>query len=206
MSDNILDILKRNERTLELSAGVHNNVKLIEVDVDDRKDGSGNRIKKQLFLTFKKLDENGDAIGEKEISFFDIDPVKDYAVDNLLSYISSVRDILEVFIPEKTIDKKFDPLQALLEKNEEGIDEKEFYFDNIKKTRLKKMSKYKLVEEAIRKQFYSLVKSKIGYDSISLRLKLEEDKNNYINIPRYGAFIEKGSIDKKESRLITKVN
>jgi len=203
----IRELLKRNAKSTELPAGIHSNVHLIKVEIDDRKDNSGNRIKKQLFLTFKKVDEEGNVVGEKEISFFDIDPVKEYALDNLHTYIVSVKSILETFVSEKVIEKRFDPLKVLLEKDED-VDESsaEFKFDNIKKARLKKMSTYKKIEEAVRAQFYAIVKSKIGYDSVSLRLKLEYNKNNSVHIPRYGHFIERDSVNKKESKLISKLN
>lgn len=203
----IRDILKRNAKSTELPAGIHNNVHLVKVEIDDRKDNSGNRIKKQLFLTFKKVDEEGNVIGEKEVSFFDIDPVKEYALDNLHTYIVSVISILESFVSEKIIKTKFDPLKVLLEADEKEDDiSSEFKFDAIKKARLKKMSKYRMIEKAIREQFYAIVKTKIGYDSVSLRLKLEEDKNNYVQIPRYGHFIERDSVTKKESKLISQIN
>ena len=203
----IRDILKKNVRSPELIAGVHDHVHLVGIDIDDRKDKSGNRIKKQLFLTFKKLNEEGEVVGEKEISFFDIDPVKDFALDNLCSYVGRVEDLLKVFISDKDIDKGYDPLSALLDDGEDSDDVKdEFKFDAIKKSRLKKMSGYKKVEKAVQEHFYELLKDEIGHDSVPLRLKLEEDKNNYVNLPRYGAFVEKASVKKKNSKLIAKIN
>jgi len=204
---NIREIVQRRARSTELPAGIHNNIHLVNVDIEDRKDNTGNRIKKQLFLTFKKMDKEGVVIGEKEISFFDIDPVKEYALDNLHSYIVRVTDILEMYVSEKIIESKFNPLKELLEKGEKADEvASEFKYDNIKKARLKKTASYRKVEKAIKKQFFNIVKTEIGYDSIPLRLKLEEDKNNYVQIPRYGHFIEKGSVNKKESILIPHLN
>jgi hypothetical protein len=44
-----------------------------------------NLIKKQLFLKFKKFNKEGD-IGEKDISFFLVDPSKESAIDNLHAF------------------------------------------------------------------------------------------------------------------------
>jgi hypothetical protein len=45
---------------------------------------------------------------------------------------------------------------------------------------------------------------KIGFDSKSFRLKLEESDAKYIQIPRYDRSVEKAGVEKEDSVLYTK--
>jgi hypothetical protein len=59
------------------------------------------------------------------------------------------------------------------------------------------------VELAICDQFNKLLSDKIGFDSKAFRLKLEESKDKYIQIPRYDRFVEKAGVEKEDSVLYT---
>ena len=186
-----------------LGAGVHPNVRLISVDPKRRKDYNGEIIKKQLFLKFKKFNKNNEDIGEKEISFFLIDPTMDSAIGNLRSFISQVKEILSLHYTDEELEESFDPLKVLYtSKMTEDKAEVAFEYDNIKSKVLKKFSLYSEVQEAIITQFDALMKDKIGFSSTPFRLKLEESNDaKYIQIPRFERFVEKLSVEKKNSLL-----
>jgi len=81
--------------------------------------------------------------------------------------------------------------------------EEDFENDKIKTALLKKAAQYKLIEDAVCSQFAELVKEKIGFTSESFRFKLVETSDaKYIELPRYERFIERASVDRKESELL----
>jgi len=198
---NILEMFANEASSSELDAAVHENVRLVDVDISTRKDGNGNAIKKQLFLKFKKYDENGEDIGEKEISFFKLDPTRESVINNLATYLLQTKEILELYLEPDAIKEAFDPLRALW--NEDTMDEKDFGYDSIKKKVLKKAAAFKAIEEAISSQFLALIKDHIGYESEYFRFKLVESNDaKYIEIPRFDRFVERASIERKNSNLL----
>lgn len=198
---NVLDFFKEQASSGGLGAGIHNNVRLISADPERRKDNNGNLIKKQLFLKFKKFDKNGTDIGEKEISFFLVDPTKDSAINNLHSFLSQIQELLSIYYTQAEIDESFDPIGVLYTEGDE-FDESTFTYDNIKGNHLKKAKSYTAVEKAACEQFASMVEDKIGFESETFRFKLEESQDaKYIQIPRFDRFVEKMSVDEKKSVL-----
>lgn len=204
----ILNIFNEQASSSELGAGVHERVRLITVDPERRKDNNGNLIKKQLFLKFKKFNKEGVDVGEKDLSFFMVDPTKDSAIDNLHAFLSQTREILSIFLTNAEIDEKFDPLAVLYDADnddrEDEAVEQDYKYDALKKKVMKKEKNFTDVELAICKQFSDLLSDKIGFDSTPFRLKLEESKDaKYVQIPRFDRFVEKAGVDKEESVLYT---
>lgn len=190
-----------------MSAGIHDNVRLISADTARRKDNNGNLIKKQLFLKFKKFNKDNEDIGEKDVSFFIIDPAKDSNVNNLHSFLSQTREILALYFTEEEIIEKFDPLSTLYDaetdEREEDDVEEAYKYDNIKKATFKKASMFGIVEKEICAQFGAMIEPVIGFDSAKIRFKLEESQDaKYIQIPRFDRFVEKQSVKKEDSVLI----
>lgn len=202
----ILNIFNEEASSSGLGAGVHERVRLISVDPNRHKDHNGNEIKKQLFLKFKKFNKDNADIGEKDVSFFLIDPSKDTAISNLHTFLSQTRELLSIYLEESEIDANFDPLAVLYSADDDDRDEEDvvedFKYDAIKKKVLKKAAFFSQVEKAICEQFSDLLKDKIGFESKSFRLKLEESKDaKYVQIPRFDRFVEKAGISKEESVL-----
>jgi hypothetical protein len=203
----ILNVFSQQTTSSELGAGVHERVRLISIDPEPRKDGNGNLVKKQLFLKFKKFSKEDSDVGEKEISFFLIDPSKDSAMNNLHTFISQVRELLSLYYTNAEIEEKFDPLAVLVDKEDGREDseiEADYLYDVIKKKVMKKEKDFTNVEKAICSQFNTLMAEKIGFDSAPFRLKLEESQDaKYIQIPRFDRFVEKSTVEKTESVLYT---
>lgn len=205
----ILNIFNEQASSSELGVGVHEKVRLISIDPNIRKDNNGNVIKKQLFLKFKQFDKTNTDVGEKDVSFFMIDPSKDSAINNLHSFLAQTSEILSLFLTDDEIEAGFDPLKVVLDEADTREEEeiiKDFMFDTIKKKVLKKAALYSKVEKAICEQFTALLTDKIGFDSELFRLKLEESQDaKYIQIPRFDRFVEKATVAKKESLLYTNI-
>ena len=204
----ILNIFNEQASSSELSAGVHERVRLITIDPERRKDNSGNLIKKQLFLKFKKFNKEGVDVGEKDVSFFMVDPTKDSAIDNLHAFLSQTKELLSLFLSNEEIKAGFDPLAVLYnadndDREDEAVEE-DFKYDSLKKKVMKKEKNYTDVELAICDQFSKLLADKVGFDSVPFRLKLEESKDSkYVQIPRFDRFVEKAGVAKEESVLYT---
>lgn len=202
----LLDFFSEDAKSGEMGVGVHENVKLIGVDPELRRDKNNNVISKQLFLRFKKFNKKNEDVGEKEISFFFVDATKDYADKSLSGFIRQSMEVLGLFLTPDEIEKGFDPIAVWVEESGyEGTEEElreSLLHDNFKKTFLSKAKAYKVIEEATRNQVAKLLKKKIGFESLSFRLKLEaNDDGKYIQIPRYGKFVEASTIDRKDSML-----
>lgn len=208
---NFEDVFQDEISSTSLSEGVHENVKLLSVDINKRKDYNGNTIKKQLFLKFKKYNKDGEDVGEKEISFFLLDTTKEAVVRHLRSYVSQVFSILTMYYTEDELladegDNIFDPFKELYDPEIHEIGavdaESDFSFDNIKSKVLKKGVDFKAIEKAVNKRFFELVEDKIGSKSQAFRLKLEESSDGkYIQIPLYSKFIEREGVEKGKSEL-----
>lgn len=207
-SFDIFNMFNEQATSSELGAGVHERIKLISIDISKRKDNNGNPVKKQLFLKFKKFNAEGVDVGEKEISFFLVDPAKESAVDNLHSFIAQTREILTMYLTNAEIEAGFRPLDILYDADNDDRDieavKKDFLYDNLKKKVMKKASFYPAVENAVCSQFKALLEDKVGFESTSFRLKLEESQDNkYIQIPRFDRFVERAGVEKEESVLYT---
>ena len=200
--------LRNRSASIELEAGVHENVRLISIDTELKKDKNGKLIERHLFLRFKKFNKAGKDIGEKEINFFMVDPMSDYALDSLINFMEQCWSIVNTFLKdEDKSDKAFNPIKAIAAREDhEDMDDKEFEafisYEFIKKNVLKKAKDYRTVEEAARTQMEKALAKHIGINSVPLRLKLINSKDNkYVQLPRYTAFIEPGDVKKKESIL-----
>ena len=110
---NVFNVFSEEATSAGLGVGIHERIRLISIDNGKRKDGNNNVINKQLYLKFKQFNKAGDDIGEKEISFFVTDAIKDSAVGNLFSFIAQTREILSLFCTEDEITEGFDPIGVL---------------------------------------------------------------------------------------------
>ena len=209
---NFENLFQEEVSSASLGAGVHENVRLISVDISKRKDFNGKTIKKQLFLRFKKYNEAGEDVGEKEIDFFLLDPEKKDVVKHLKNYMEQLLQVLKIFYSEDELlaeeNPLFNPLAYLYDEEKHNLGEREdgmdsdFAFDNIKEKVLNKNSYYKEVSEAVNKNFFELLENKVGGDSKIFRFKLIESRDgDFIQIPLYSNFIESSDVDKDKSEL-----
>lgn len=185
---NIDDIFADVVSATNLDAGKHENVRLVSVSIEPRKDKNGKNIKKQAYMVMKKYDGK-EIIGEKDISFFLLDATKDSYIDNAISYISQLKEILSIYYNEEELTASFDPLRDFLS-SPDDVDEKTLTADTIKANHLKGSTKAKALEKAINASFYAMVKDKIGASSKEFNLTLEESRDGkYIQLPRFNKFI-----------------
>lgn len=200
---NLDDIFNDVTSSTSLGEGVHEKVRLVSIDTSKRRDKNNKPIKMQLWLKFRKYDNDESILGEKEISFFMIDPSKNSAINNIITYLEQLQAILSTYMTPEEISAGFDPLNAVVDaKSDDDYKEEDLHSDNIKTTYLKPTAAYKTLQEAIKEQFFALLKDKIGADSTPFRLKLEESRDGkYIQIPHFDQFIERSDVAKDKSEL-----
>lgn len=203
------ELFNKNVKSASLVEGVHENTKIVSIDVDKRKDRNGNTIKKQVFIKFKKFDGNDENIGETEVSFFLLDSKRDQLADDLSRFVGSLISVLSVYAKEDEISS-FDPITSFVKGtkiskiaalSDEEL-ESEATFDNITNKIIKGSTAVKELESYIAKDFLSILEKYIGEDSDYVRLKLTSSKNgDYVQLPAFGGFIEHGTISKETSEL-----
>ena len=196
------DELKSNE----LPSGVHENVVLLSIDPERKKDSkTGKLIKKQLYLKFKKFNSEGLDVGAKDVSFFLLDPSRESVMSNLHSFLAQVTELLSLYCTPEELEASFDPFKVLVDESAENSEEQlllDYNFYNVKKAILKKTSLYVKLEAAICQQAASLLEGKVGKDSMRFRLKLEESSDGkYVQIPRFDRFVENMDVKKEKSLL-----
>lgn len=190
---NIDDIFADVTSSTSLGEGEHENVRLLSIDIEKRKDRNNKPLKMQLFLKFKKYDDENNDIGEKEISFFLLDPAKESVINNLVDYLSQLKEILYIYHSADEVAAKFDPINGIVKaEGDDDYEDSDLSTDNIKKTFLNKNKVFKELEDIIKEQFLAMLGDKVGPDSTKFKLTLEESRDGkYIQLPRYSTFIEK---------------
>jgi len=197
-------------RSIALPAGIHENTVFVNVKTGYESDVHGTTQKKQFFVQLKKLDGKGRDLGSHTLDQFRIDVTKSYAVNSLGGLVKYSYRLLDLFYSTEELDKMFDPFATiLLDKKEKAEDvADEFLIDTITGNRLKHDSKIGDVEKEIVNEAVRLLnEKKDSFKDIKVRLSLEEKvvgSNVYIQIPRYGEFIELMTVTKKDSKLYKK--
>lgn len=161
-----------------LDAGIHDNCVIASYKSLDPS------IKnKQNFITFVKLDDEGKELGRRAVSWFQFDHNGDFVYQNLQEFMVQLVGILEVYYTPEEVDEKFKPFRNT------DIEDTSDIIDQIKrKSELKKI--FENAHEDLAELFAPVVQAYADADySKKCRLKLIL-KNNYVNPPNYGNFVE----------------
>ena len=199
---NILDQILSEAKSQDLEDGIHENCRILEVDVQMRQDKDGNNLKRNTYIKIGKFDEKGKRkIAEKEIAWFNIDPTSEYVMDNFREQIIQLVGILKVYYPEEEIYSKFDIFEGIATLENGLSEDTELEVKDIEKALKSKKSATTLLTNAIR-HFYQMMQGKYGYESQVIRVKLTFSKDGkYIQQPTYGNFVESAKVPAEESNL-----
>jgi len=188
-------------RSVDLPEGIHENMYLASVDKGEEKNSLGVENKKHLYIKFNKEGKDGNVEGNFNLSFFKLDPDRDSALFALGKFLKKIKEVAMLYYTEDEFYKKFDPLQSLVDEDED-LEKKDFMYVNIKKTRFVHTSNFSVVEKEAAILAEKLLEKKAGEDGSRLRIRLEKNmKTNYVEIPRYNDFVELMSVTKKDSVL-----
>jgi hypothetical protein len=191
MSD-LLKKLLNSAKKAELGHGIHENCIITKVEAGGRVKKDGEVNPRNCFTTLAQLNEKSEIVGEREVSWFELDVTSEYIRENFSEQILQLVGIMECFFTAEEIDGLFNPIFE-----EHGIFDDATLDDILSdKASLKKLMKeitenYAVNLEGVLNDKESPIRVKFAYD----------DKGKYIQQPRYGVFVESMSVEKKNSAL-----
>jgi hypothetical protein len=186
---NLLSSLLNNAKKPELGFGIHKNCKITAVNNIPRTNKNGETMSGTNFTTFTQYDETGMAVAEKEVQWFKHDPSSEYSDSQLFSTLEQLTTILYLHCTEEEVETNFDNLfKKYGVENKAGLDE------------LSNTEKSLEFYDDMSKIYVGLLSAKLN--SVPVKLKLVYTSNfKYIQLPRYGSFIEAQSVPDSESIL-----
>ena len=205
----LLGKLMQNARKAEIGYGVHSNCVVLSVSNEEKRTKDNEKINRNCYTKIGQCDKNGVVVGEREVSWFNIDSTSDYAFDNLKTQLTQMTAIVDVFVSaekgkwEKAIDKAINDATEL-ELDGEDIDEDEKQLAEA----MKDKATCKEMMEAIGEAYVKILKDKLGDKSQPVRFKVVYEKSGkYLQQPRYGKFVESMEVEDEDSILkITKAD
>ncbi len=178
-------------RVAKLGKGIHEDVVITNIDIKDRK-RNGILVKKMLYVTFAKLDENGKRLKEIELSWFRLDHTSEYMFSNLRELAIQLFHILICYMTE---EEAF----AAMEGDIDGLDFETV--DDMEQHKWKKAQVDSVMLDVL-SSFEKAMAGKFGLESQKLRIKVTTDnKGEGANIPSYGKFTESMEIPVEETTL-----
>ena len=173
-------------KVAKLGYGIHDNIVITNVDVEDRK-FQGTPERKMIYITFSSIDPvSKKKLAEAEVSWFKIDDhTSDYLFSNIRELAVQLHGILSCYMTE---EEAFDAMEEVFaDWNFKDLDELEHH----------KWKKKELGELMVkfRTVFAKAVAPYVGDITKLIRLKLTTDsKGEYVNIPKFGVFTEPMSV------------
>jgi len=182
------DILSK-AKSQDLEDGIHDNCRILAIDISVRKDKDDVNIKRNTYVTLGKFDKTGTRkIAEKEIAWFNIDPSSEYVMDNFREQVIQFTGILYCYYDVDEINEKFNIFKGVEGFEDAMNDETELDVDAIEAALKVKKTAQILLVNAIT-LFYKMMEGKFGYESDLIQIKLTFDKSGkYIQQPNYGKF------------------
>jgi len=160
-------VLSRPVKT-PLDFGFNTNVFVESIDFGERK-RNGIKINANTFIKLTKIKpETGDVLASTEISFWDLDPSKDFVYDNFISQFSILSGLIDA------LGGSIEEYETAVLGVVEGEDDQEML------SWLKKPANAKAAQAALIAGFQKQVQDKIGDNTKLLKCKMVTNKNGYI--------------------------
>lgn len=166
----------------KLDKGIHSNVVITGVDIEDRRN-NGNPSKKFLFITFAEVDPiTRRKKRDIEVGWWKLDPTGNkYFQEGMLELCSQLVSILECYMTEDEVDAYFNNI-----------------FDDYGFKTIEDIKEYKwkikdcaAFMNSLKAAFYEAIKDHIGVNGKLLHLKLTTDpKGTIVELPKYGPVCE----------------
>jgi hypothetical protein len=186
----LLKSLLDKAKKAELGHDIHENCVITDVTVKGKPDKENKQSKWNCVTKFVKRDEKNNILGEKEISWYDLDFSNEYVSSKFSMQILQLVNILECFITPEEVNDIFDPILSDFEITDEESR------DNILKDKDNCINLMDDISKAYVKEMVNHL------NSTPVRLKLTFDsKGKYISAPMYNEFVEPMSVSKEDSKL-----
>jgi len=189
----LLNTLLSKSKKAELGHGIHEDCVITEATVTGRPGKAGEASKWNCVTKFCKLDADNNVIGEREVSWYDLDNNNEFVAGKFTSQMTQLTNVLECFYTKEEVNAIFDPILADFDITIEGGEESR---DEILKD--KENCKNLMIDIA-----KAYVKALVPHlNSTPLRLKLTYDsKGKYVGQPQYNEFVELMSVPVAETKL-----
>lgn len=151
-----------------LDFGHNKNIVIESIDFGERKK-KGITIKANTFIKLTKINpEDKAVVANTEISFWDLDPSKDFVYDNFISQFSILCGIIDA------IEGDVESYEAGVLEVVKGENDTEML------SFLRKPANAKAAQTALIKGFKKQIGNKIGLNSILLKCKMISNKSGYL--------------------------
>lgn len=186
----LLKSLLNQAKKVELGHAIHENCVITEVTVKGKPDKDNKSSKWNCVTKFAKKDEKNATIGEKEVSWYDLDFTNEHVSGRFATQITQLVNILECFITPKEVNDIFDPILA----DFDIVDEE------TRDAILKDKDNCANLMDDICKAY---VKEMVNHlNSNPVRLKLTFDnKGKYVSAPMFNEFVEPMTVEIADSKL-----
>lgn len=183
----------------KLNYGIHDDVMLAKVDVEDRK-RQGQLEKKMIYVTFSVVDkESGRKKAETELSWFRLDHGSEYLFANIRELAVQLFGILSSFMTEEEAYEAMEGVFNDFDENEWTGPNVEVEAEDLEGHKWKKKEVETLIEN-FKSAFKKAIAPFTGDPEKLIRLKVTTDnKGEYVNIPKFGIFTE--SMDVENTNL-----
>jgi hypothetical protein len=168
-------------KVARLGKGIHDNVVIIKVDPEERKN-KGVPIKKMLYITFATIDpETKKKKQEVELAWWSLDPTSEFFFSNLREFCVQIHGLLACYM---TDEEAFTAMSAAFE---------EFDFKSvadIEETKWKR-NDVNTIQETLATLFVTAITPFIGVNVTPIRLKISTDsKGENAAFSSYGVICE----------------
>jgi hypothetical protein len=186
----LLKSLLNQAKKVELGHAIHENCVITEVSVKGKPDKDNKASKWNCLTKFTKMDDKGAVIGEKEVSWYDLDFTNEHVSGRFTTQITQIVNILECYITPEEVNALLDPILADFDiTDEESRD-----------AILKDKDNCTNLMDDIAKAY---VKEMVNHlNGAPVRLKLTFDnKGKYVSAPMFNDFVEPMTTPLAESKL-----
>ena len=198
----LLNELMSNARKADIGFGIHKNCVVLSVSNDERKTNDGELVKRNCYTTFGQLNDKKAVVGEKTVSWFNLDNTSEYVYDSFFNQLDQMTCIMNVFHPEGKKDPWEDAFLAILEEEEIETGRNETELEANLREALADKATCKSLMKSIGDAYVELLENKVGAKSQPIRLKIVYDKNGkYLQQPKFEGFVESMEISDEDSRL-----
>jgi hypothetical protein len=189
MSKLLKDLLSKAKKA-ELSHDIHENCVITEVTVKGKPDKDNKASKWNCVTKFVKKSDKGDVLGEKEVSWYDLDFSNEHVSSKFSVQIQQLVNILECYITPSEVNAIIDPILADFEiTDKESLDAILTDKDNCTN-----------LMEDIAKAYVKEMINHLNSDPIRVKLVFD-NKGKYVSAPMFNDFVESMSVSKEDSKL-----
>jgi hypothetical protein len=168
-------------RVAKLGKGIHDNVVIVRVDPEERKN-KGIPIKKMLYITYATIEpDTQKKINELELAWWTLDPASEFFFSNLRELCVQLQGLLSCYMTDDEAFTAMEPAFA------------GFAFTSVDEIEAYKWKKKDVdtIQDELKTLFTAAITPFIGVTAAPIRLKVSTDsKGENPAYPSYGVFVE----------------